>query len=203
MKGRKSRNNIPKKKTPKTIRCFCEGETEKAYIDRILGNNCSKYDFKTKTINTLKEMKDEYERRPNIWDKTIFIIDYDGKNNNVQLLSEMKRAGVLIYYSNYCFELFLLSHFDDFRANYEDNPNKYYIELEKRLNIEHYKKDKKGTDIINIMNAKGLFENKIEEINKMYPENLNNISDIQNIINVNPYTNVGFIMQDLNSFFNL
>lgn len=193
--ARKNKRN-QRKNLVQVVRCFCEGETEAEYIKVFINDRYKDYAFKTTVYKDPRTIVDKFKRtkKQNKDDIYVLIFDNDGRNTVASIIQEAKKEGAFVYYSNLCFELWLLLHFKDYHPSHVEHQKSYYKELEKRLNINNYEQYK-GYRIIELLKNKSFDLEMNHKINERYP-NLNDTNDVR-LIEQNPYTNVGYIEQDV------
>ncbi|WP_261058040.1 RloB family protein [Streptococcus mitis] len=193
-RGRQSKGRALKK----TIYIFTEGETEKNYFSilnkkynatvtvKVSVNHAHKQGMNLLThalgkINTLTNT----EKR-NLGGVYIIFDKDDIDNAEMQtVLSEAKSKGIHIGFSNSCFEVWLLAHFE--KLNESHTKDRLYQRLEHHLNCKQYsKKHKNDIDLLK----------KIEDCVSTAMENTATMKELSQItINCEPYTNIGKVIQ--------
>lgn len=195
-RGRQSRGKILKK----DIYIFTEGETEKNYFSILNKKYNSTVNVKVCIQPVHKQGKDllryalgkintlEKNKRNNLGGIYI-IFDKDNVDNTEieNVLSKAKNSNVNVGFSNSCFEVWLLAHFE--KPNQSHTKSKLYKQLETYLNCKQYAKEHKNDEKL-LKQLEDLVSIAIENTKSM--ENFN-----QTFITKEPYTNIGHIIQDV------
>ena len=194
-----SRGREPKeRKLKKTIYIFTEGETEKNYFSilnkkynatvtvKVYVNHAHKQGMNLLNhalgkINTLTST----EKR-NLGGAYIIFDKDEIDNAEMQtVLSKANSKGIRVGFSNSCFEVWLLAHFE--KPNESHTKDRLYQKLEHHLNCEQYsKKHKNDIDLLK----------QIEDCVSTAMENTATMEELSQItINCEPYTNIGKVIQ--------
>lgn len=190
--GRKSRG----KKLHKLMLFFCEGDTEKIYIDLLkskyrLSNVKTKVVIGTGQSKTLVEYAKKFidnlsnTEKANI--ERVFIVfdkDYESVSAISAAYSLAKQYQYDICYSNASFELWLLAHYQEIQSTKKWTIPELEKELTKILELDDYVKHKANKLTIN-----KIFSN-LDNIKK----NLNQLSNDKNRPN---YTNMYDLILDV------
>lgn len=195
-RGRQSKGRTLKK----TIYIFTEGETEKNYFSilnkkynatvtvKVSVNHAHKQGMNLLThalgkINTLANT----EKR-NLGGVYIIFDKDDINNAEIQtVLSEAKSKDIHIGFSNSCFEVWLLAHFE--KLNESHTKDRLYQKLEHHLHCKQYsKKHKNNIELLR----------QIEDCVSTAMENTATMTELSQItINSEPYTNIGKVIQSI------
>lgn len=193
-RGRQSKKRALKR----NIYIFTEGETEKNYFSILNKKYNSTATVKVSVshahkqgmqllrhalgkINTLNKTD-----KSNIGGVYIIFDKDDIDTNEIQnVLKEAKKQGIHIGFSNSCFEVWLLAHFE--KLNKSHTKQRLYKRLEYHLDCKQYSRRHK--------NDQELLE-KIEDLVFTAMENTATMEDLSQItINCEPYTNIGKMIQ--------
>ena len=178
------RRKSQERKNPPQIKLYTEGETEKIYFDAlssIVGIK-DRISYSAKQVNKqglelfyyVKRCytRHNFETSPV---KIVLVIDKD----NTSLKSLCEGSNYELVFSNKCFELWLLLHYE--RVTRTLDAKQLIEQLEHHLSKEYIKTDKKT----------------ITAISRLYAQALSNSDHMASIVNnfdINPYTNVnGFL----------
>lgn len=119
------------------------------------------------------------------------IFDKDDMDNK-ELQESLKLASeneIKVGFSNSCFEVWLLAHF--VRPNSSHKNNKLYTQLERYLGCTKYKKNHKND--MNLLR-------KLEDLVSTAISNTSFMAELnQTVINLEPYTNMAHVIQDVYS----
>lgn len=185
---------------------FCEGMTEKNYLDYFAEIiNKSKYSdvhIETETANgnsktvvnfADKFLNDERNSRKYVHYNKYVIFDCDDPPNIQSVIDEVIALdkGYYLLVSNLVFEIWLLMHFENVNAYI--SKQKIYDKLGMHLNKE-YKKADNGIirEIINNGNIEEAIKN-ARELEEKYK--LEGKTILSNIVEMNPYTNVHSLIE--------
>lgn len=180
---------------------FCEGMTEKNYLDYFAEIiNKSKYTdvrIETETANGNSKtvinfadrfLSDESNSRKYVYYNKYVVFDCDDPPNIQNVIDEVVSSdnGYSLLVSNFVFEIWLLMHFED--VDIQMSKQKIYDKLSSHLEKE-YKKADSGIirEIINNGNIEAAIRN-ARELEKKYE--LEGKTILSNIATMNPYTNV-------------
>ncbi len=123
MKTRKRRTM----KTYKTFLIFCEGKTEKDYFDSIpkRGKNITVKGIGKGTSELFKKAKNlskEFERKNDItFDEKWLVFDKDDFDDFDDAINDAQKEGFEVAYSNPCFEIWFLLHFQYIDSSLNSN----------------------------------------------------------------------------------
>lgn len=186
-----------KEKTLKeTISVFCEGYTEKIYFD-ILKRKYRAANIKIKAEVTKGQSSSlvnnairslEKTSKKNKPDRVIVVFDKDdNQNDDIQKAFKMAREHNFgIAFSNECFDLWILLHFTEISGFLSrDSLNQ---ELEKNFSVEKYSK---------IKNDETKLSQHLEHNIVKACKNSQNVENDLSKFSVNPFTNVGLIVEDI------
>jgi hypothetical protein len=193
-RGRQSKGRALKK----TIYIFTEGETEKNYFSilnkkynatvavKVSVNHAHKQGMNLLNhalgkINTLNKIQ-----KNNLGGVYIIFDKDDIDNAEMQtVLSEAKSKGIHIGFSNSCFEVWLLAHFES--LNESHTKDRLYQRLEHYLSCEQYSKNHKND--IDLLKQ-------LEDCVSTAMENTATMEELSQLtINCEPYTNIGKVIQ--------
>lgn len=180
---------------------FCEGMTEKNYLDYFAEIiNKSKYTdvrIETETANGNSKtvinfagrfLSDESNTMKYVHYNKYVVFDCDDPPNIQNVIDEVVSSdkGYTLLVSNFLFEVWLLMHFED--VDIHMSKQKIYDKLSSHLDKE-YKKADSGIirEIINNGNIEAAIRN-ARELEKKYE--LEGKTILSNIVDMNPYTNV-------------
>lgn len=191
-----ARREQQKKANPKQIRVYCEGESEKIYLETLRNLVGIKQRLKLVVRSERKQGIDLYNYVKNNYKKhdfeyspvdIIIVVDKDDKTTEelTKLKNECLRSGYLLIYSNVCFELWLLLHFE--KVTFFTTRGNLNSSLSSKLGKSYKKTDKRF----------------FEQVVKKYEVALKNSERMEDGIpefNKNPYTNMKEL---LNNYFNV
>lgn len=199
MRSRSGRKPLGKN-VRKNIYIFTEGYTEKNYFKMISKKYNSSMNVKvtvkptgfqgTNLLNFAKKSISGLSAQEKKNLESVYIIfDRDdlSHENIEQTISNARKSEIKIGYSNICFELWLVSHFES--INSFTDRNKLYQKLETYLDCTQYERIHKA-DYNLVCNFEDYISNAILNCNELPDLN-------QTMINTNPYTNIGKIIQDI------
>ncbi|HZG10565.1 MAG TPA: RloB family protein [Kurthia gibsonii] len=178
----------PRQQRQRTLIC-CEGETEKEYFKMLktkyrgtqvdIQIKTSKHTAALNMIQTLISAPENYERTYVVFDK-----DENSHSNLEKACKLAKDNNIKVLYSNDCFELYILLHFEEVRSHL--NKKDLYKKLENWLGVNDYESSK-GKKIEELFDRVHLAE-----------KNCSNFSDdLTKSFNLNPYTNVGKYLKEI------
>lgn len=154
--GRKSRNKPLKRE----IRIYCEGETEKIYFDLLKQKyRLPNIKVKTKvapgqsvdlvhyTLDSLKKLSPSDKKSI---DKVLVVFDKDDEPvSTIEKAFEIAHSNNIgICFSNECFEVWLLAHFEEIQKNKVWTRKLLYARLSKILGIESFAVEKANKTLI-------------------------------------------------------
>lgn len=184
------------RKNPPQIKIYSEGHTEKIYFDALRDYIGIKENLKYSAKQINKQGLDLYYKVHQIYQnhdfdsspvKIVLVVDkdYTDTSNLKKLEQKCKESGYILVFSNMCFELWLLLHFQPVTKSLDAKElcNALSVKLSKK-----YKKTDKPT---------------ITSISKLYKQALLNSDSMDSIVNtfeINPYTNIN---KFLKSFFDI
>ncbi|RSJ60344.1 hypothetical protein D8807_10160 [Streptococcus gordonii] len=195
-RGRQSRG----KSLKKNIYIFTEGETEKNYFS-ILNK---KYNS---TVNVRVSIQPAHKQGKNLLShalgrikalskvqkrnlEAVYIIFDKDSLDNIEIenvLSEAKENDVKVGFSNSCFEVWLLAHFE--KPNSSHTKSRLYEKLEKYLKCNQYSKNHKND------------EDLLKQLEDYVSTAINNTSLMQDlsqkVIAFEPYTNIGTVIKNI------
>lgn len=191
-----ARRERQKKANPKQIHVYCEGESEKIYLETLRNLIGIKQRLKLVVRSERKQGIDLYNHVRSRYKQhnfkvspveIVIIVDKDDTTTEelTKLKNECLRSGYLLIYSNACFELWLLLHFEKV-TSFTTRENLNSI-LSSKLGKSYKKTDKK------------IFE----QVVKKYKVALKNSEKMEDGIpefDKNPYTNMKEL---LNNYFNI
>lgn len=195
-KGREAKGKLFKK----TIYIFTEGETESNYF-RILNRKYkSSTNVKVETKSVGKQGKSLIQhaigrkekmtrKEKNNLGGIYVIFDKDDINNNdfQEALKLAKENDIKIGFSNKCFEIWMLAHFE--KPNGSHVGKKLFIRLGDYLGCKQYEKNHKS-DIVVL--------HKLEDFVSMAISNTKDMPEFsQKIVNEVPYTNIAQVIQEV------
>jgi hypothetical protein len=195
-RGRNSKGKTLKK----TIYVFTEGETEKNYFSILNKKYNSTQNVKV-TINpthkqgmsllnhALGTIKTLNKTEKNNLGGVYIIFDKDDINSEqiTKVLKEAKQNGINVGFSNSCFEVWLLAHFE--KPNQSHTMSRLYKKLEEHLNCEQYSKNHKNDREL-LTQLEDLVSTAIENTSSM-----DSLSQV--VIECTPYTNIGTVIQNI------
>lgn len=202
-RGRERRGITPNK----SVGIYCEGYTEKRYFDMVKRKH-SKSNVKVRTeamskshISLVEKVISKEKKEKN--DIVVVVFDYDGNdvNNIQQAIALANNHNYYIFYTNYCFELWLLLHFEDLKTKSNLLPLVLNQKLEQYCEVELWNnyKNEKFPDIQNYFEYD--IENAIQNAFKLPNGNVNiQLVNQPYVIQQNPYTN---IQHDIKKVFNI
>lgn len=193
-RGRQSKGRALKK----TIYIFTEGETEKNYFSilnrkynatvtvKVSVNHAHKQGMNllNHALGKIKSLtKTETKNLGGVY----IIFDKDDIDNDemLKVLSKADDRGINIGFSNSCFEVWLLAHFE--KPNVSHTKDRLYQRLEHHLHCKQYsKKHKNDIDLLKRM----------EDCVSTAMENTATMKELNQItINREPFTNIGNVIQ--------
>ena len=193
-RGRQSKGRALKK----TIYIFTEGETEKNYFSilnrkynatvtvKVSVNHAHKQGMNllNHALGKIKSLtKTETKNLGGVY----IIFDKDDIDNDemLKVLNKADNRGINIGFSNSCFEVWLLAHFE--KPNVSHTKERLYQRLEHHLHCEQYsKKHKNDIDLLKRM----------EDCVSTAMENTATMKELNQItINREPFTNIGNVIQ--------
>lgn len=193
-RGRQSKGRALKK----TIYIFTEGETEKNYFSilnrkynatvtvKVSVNHAHKQGMNllNHALGKIKSLtKTEKKNLGGVY----IIFDKDDIDNDemLKVLSKADNEGINIGFSNSCFEVWLLAHFE--KPNVSHTKDRLYQRLETHLHCKQYsKKHKNDIDLLKRM----------EDCVSTAMENTATMKELNQItINREPFTNIGNVIQ--------
>ncbi|HIS62794.1 MAG TPA: RloB domain-containing protein [Candidatus Scybalomonas excrementigallinarum] len=191
-----ARREQQKKANPKQIHVYCEGESEKIYLETLRNLVGIKQRLKLVVRSERKQGIDLYNHVRSIYKQhkfkvspveIVIIVDKDDKTTEelTKLKNECLRSGYLLIYSNVCFELWLLLHFE--KVTFFTTRGNLNSSLSSKLGKSYKKTDKRF----------------FEQVVKKYEVALKNSERMEDGIpefNKNPYTNMKEL---LNNYFNV
>lgn len=136
----------------------CCGQTETRYFQRIIRELRGKLHLKVKAIpkdpsTILKKVL----KIPRIdeQDQKWLVIDKDNFKNIQYLISTAKRQGVQVAYSNPCFELWILLHYEylETEISIQNCIKKLEHHIGRQKNLKRYKYEKNDTNLYNYIYA--------------------------------------------------
>lgn len=190
------RREQQKKENPRQIHVYCEGESEKIYLETLRNLVGIKQRLKLVVRSERKQGIDLYNHVRSRYKKHDFkvspveiIIIVDKDDTTTEELTKLKnkclRSGYLLIYSNACFELWLLLHFE--KVTFFTTRENLNSSLSSKLGKSYKKTDKRF----------------FEQVVKKYEVALKNSKRMEGGIpefNKNPYTNMKEL---LNNYFNV
>lgn len=190
------RREQQKKENPRQIHVYCEGESEKIYLETLRNLVGIKQRLKLVVRSERKQGIDLYNHVRSRYKKHDFkvspveiIIIVDKDDTTTEELTKLKnkclRSGYLLIYSNVCFELWLLLHFE--KVTFFTTRENLNSSLSSKLGKSYKKTDKRF----------------FEQVVKKYEVALKNSERMEDGIpefNKNPYTNMKEL---LNNYFNV
>lgn len=187
--ARKKRAREVKKETY----IFCEGETEQKYFNLLkrkyrssLVNVNVKVPGATNPIGIVDSVRKYFRVNDNNAERVYVVFDYDGHTREEleKAIALAKKNNITILYSNHCFEVFLLAHFQNINTNH--TPKMLYNKLEKELGISCYE-DFKGKEL-NVL---------VDLVNKVESNCAHFSKEIHTCLTKNPYTNISHYLKEI------
>lgn len=185
-----------------TVRIYCEGKTEENYFNMLkqkyhqanVSIN-SRYSIKVKAMarSGMALLHDVLENpKLNIQDKIYLVFDHDEHSQQELLecfdLAKKSKYDITILFSNICFEVWILMHFEPVSAAYT-RPQLFSKLSGKQYFNEEYSRNKGQK--INILRDK--VSTAVKNANRISSPN----DESTKIIKKDPYTNVNLYLKDI------
>lgn len=181
------------KETKKATYIFCEGETEEQYfklLKRKYRSSLVKIDVKvpgnTDPVGIVESVRKHFRVNENDAERIYVVFDYDGHTREEieKAVALAKKRNITVLYSNHCFEVFLLSHFQKINTNH--TAKMLYNKLERELGISSYE-DFKGKELNMLVDLVNRAESNCTHFSK----------DVHTCLTTNPYTNIPHYLKEI------
>lgn len=208
MSKNKRRGREKKGKTPnKKVKIYCEGYTEKHYFDMLRKKHSkSNISVSVEAVSqSHKALVKKVINKEKVEKSDVVVIVFDNDNQSTQdisqAISDIRKNNYYLFYTNQCFELWLLLHLESVEKNRSLNTEQLNKKLETYCQVEKWKNYKNE----NFNQIQEMFEDNVEcAMKNALKLNHGNINVTKQnspyLIGQNPYTN---IHRDLKVIFNI